>query len=274
MGDGDGGNDSHFALFAQTLGARLHHCKRGVDAPFPLFKEYARMHFTRVTQSNEEYVKSSERAAGVRGLISAVPLLVLLGCASSVAGRTPPATAVANPVRQTADSTDVAPPEEAPVVQVREYSHSPTVSVVAWTPDASAYGLRATVRRDGTLIQDHTLYVSTYYGNVSTSPYVSAVYLRQARGRGFVTTVVPEDMVLLSTGILRDVQACYGWPKCSPYETRGVRVHDSVLRANRDSLAVRFYGSAGSELIITVYRDLIDPYLATVDSVSAALRKH
>jgi hypothetical protein len=53
-----------------------------------------------------------------------------------------------------------------------------------------------------------------------------------------------------------------------------VRVPDSVLRANRDSLAVRFYGSAGSELIITVYRDLIDPYLATVDSLSAALRKN
>jgi hypothetical protein len=205
--------------------------------------------------------------------MSAVPFLVLLGCASSVAGRTPAAAPVANPARQTGDSTDVTLPEEAPVVQVREYSRSPTVSVVAWMPDANAYGLRATVRRDGTLIQDHTLYVSTYYGNVSISPYVSPVYLRQARGRGFVTTVVPEDQVLLSTGILRDVQSCFGWPKCSPYETRGVRVPDAVLRANRDSLAVRFYGSAGSELIITVYRDLIDPYLATVDSLSAALRK-
>ena len=65
-----------------------------------------------------------------------------------------------------------------------------------------------------------------------------------------------------------------GWPKCSPLMVRTVRVPDDLLRANRDSLAVRFYGRAGSELIIAIHRDLIDSYLQKFDSVSAALRKN
>jgi len=36
---------------------------------------------------------------------------------------------------------------------------------------------------------------------------------------------------------------------------------------------VKFYGRDNRELIITVRRDLIDAYLARVDSVSATLRK-
>jgi len=39
-------------------------------------------------------------------------------------------------------------------------------------------------------------------------------------------------------------------------------------------LAVRFYGRAGSELIIAIHRDLIDSYLQKFDSVRAALRKN
>jgi hypothetical protein len=44
-----------------------------------------------------------------------------------------------------------------------------------------------------------------------------------------------------------------------------------MLRANRDSVAIRLYTRGGMETIVTLRRDLIDPYLAKVDSVSAAL---
>ena len=46
-----------------------------------------------------------------------------------------------------------------------------------------------------------------------------------------------------------------------------------MLRANRDSVSIRLYGRGGAEMIVTIRRDVIDPYLRTVDSVSAALRK-
>lgn len=207
--------------------------------------------------------------------ILAAAVLGLVGCASSVMGRTGPAVTRAAVASLPTDSVDAAPRAEPPIVQVREYPHSPTVSIVAWTPDETAYGLRASVRRDGSLIRDHQLYISTYYGAVS-SLYsgVNSSYASRARGQGgLVQTVALPERLLLSTGISRDIQSCYAWPKCSPYETRGVRVPDAVLRANRDSLAVRFYGRAGGELTITLYRDLIDSYLEKVDSVSAALRK-
>jgi len=85
-----------------------------------------------------------------------------------------------------------------------------------------------------------------------------------------LATVPPR--VLKMTGTSRDIYACY-FGSCSPFETLGVRIPDELLRANRDSVAVRFYGRGGRELIVTVRRDLIDAYLSSVDSVSAALRR-
>ena len=52
---------------------------------------------------------------------------------------------------------------ETTVVQVREYNRSSTVNVLAWAPDDDGYGLRAMVRRDGTLVRDHRFYVSALY---------------------------------------------------------------------------------------------------------------
>ena len=54
--------------------------------------------------------------------------------------------------------------------------------------------------------------------------------------------------------------------------TVGVRVPDSILRANQDSLVVTFFPAATEPWTITLHRDLISAYLKTVDSVVAELR--
>ena len=183
-----------------------------------------------------------------RRLVSAAFLVGFAGCAPPIVLDT--ASITPAPV-----DTAVAP-EEAPTVELRYFSFSPTVSVVAWSGENSDYGLRSWVRRDGSLVRDHRLYVATLY-----EPWVRGLRL---------ATAAPKQFRML--GVSRDTYACY-WGKCSPFETIGVRIPDEVLRASRDSVAVTLYGWSGRELTITVRRDLIDAYLAAVDSVSAALRK-
>jgi hypothetical protein len=199
------------------------------------------------------------------GLITAAALAIC-ACAS---GRGRATTAV---TASSATPADSAPP---PIVQVRDFSHSALVDVIAWSPDESEYGLRSSLLRDGTLVHgEHELFVSTYYESVRISPYLNASYSRSNGRRNTVMTTAPEAHLLLSAGVRRDPQACIEWPICSPLTIQAVRVPDELLRANRDSFAVRFYGRANSALIVSVYRDLIDAYLRKVDSVSAALRKH
>ena len=154
-----------------------------------------------------------------------------------------------------------------PIVQVRQFPHAPTVSVVAWDPEETAYGLSAQIRRDGSVIEDHRLYVSTYYDGIRLTS-VPSLRTRVST----VETVVPARHVLLFAGASRDPYHCYWGPDCSPYEALEVRVPDEMLRSNRDSVAVRFYGRADNELVITLHRPLIDAYLAAVDSVATALR--
>lgn len=146
--------------------------------------------------------------------------------------------------------------DELPTVQLRYFSFSPTVSVVAWRTDDAGYGLRASVRRDGSLVRDHRFYVGTYY-----EPWVQSLNLAVAPPRQFKMA-----------GVARDDLAC-SFGECSPFETLSVRIPDEYLRANRHSLAVRLSGSGGREMSITVGRELIDAYLTAVDSVSAALRR-
>lgn len=55
--------------------------------------------------------------------------------------------------------------------------------------------------------------------------------------------------------------------------TVGVRVPDSLLRANRDSLVVTFFPRVLDPWTITLRRELIAAYLKKVDSVVAELRK-
>jgi hypothetical protein len=103
--------------------------------------------------------------------------------------------------------------------------------------------------------------------------YTKPVVLGKATGlHGVVETVTPANQVLQATGVTHDDRACYyDVHTCTPFEAFDLRLPDEMLRGNRDSIAVRLYGPGGTEVIVTVRRNLIDPYLAKVDSVSAAL---
>jgi hypothetical protein len=214
----------------------------------------------------------------VRAFALAAALAGFTACALPVMGRLGSATRsdfATSPAADLGPSTDVQPP----IVEVREFPHSSIVSVVGWSPDESDFGLHARLRRgDGSLIRDHRFYVSTYYmGNVPASDprvYTKPVVLgKPTRLHGVVETVIPADQLLEATGITHDDRACYyDVHTCTPFETFDVRVPDEMLRANRDSIAIRLYGRGGTEMIVTVRRDIIDPYLAKVDSVSASLR--
>jgi hypothetical protein len=183
-------------------------------------------------------------------------LVGLLACAPSILPVTPStATRIeVPPRRRAADSMRV--PEPA-TIEVRYYAHSPTVTIVGWDPTETAYGLRAWLRRDGSLIRDHRLYVSTYY----------------TPARPAFTRAVTPSRPLELTGVSRDMFACVGGRPCSPPETFGALIPDALLRSNRDSIAVRFYNRAGRELLVVLHRDLIDAYLGRLDSVVAVMRK-
>jgi hypothetical protein len=185
-------------------------------------------------------------------LVLAGPVAGSYACAPSILPVTPStATRVEVAPAQQADSASVA------TVEVRYYAHSPTVTIVGWDGGDAAYGLRAWLRRDGSLIEDHRLYVSTYY----------------TRRRPVFTRAMTSSRPLQLTGISRDVHACVGGKPCSPLETFGALIPDELLRSNPDSIPVTFYDRGERVLVITLHRDLIDAYLGRLDSVVAVMRK-
>jgi hypothetical protein len=150
-----------------------------------------------------------------------------------------------------------------PVVQVRAFWRSSVVSIVAWDPDDPAFGLRTSVSRTGELVGglrfgDHRLYMTPVYAH---------------NMGGFKYAAVPVGHLLLETGSQGDPYSCFFGKECSPMVTVGVRVPDSLLRANRDSLVVTFYPQVQEPWTITLRRELIAAYLDEVDSVVAELRK-
>jgi len=183
------------------------------------------------------------RAAG--SLAIAAGFAAFIGCAPPI---------VLDTASAVPDTTATA--DKPPTVELRYFPFSPTVSVVAWRAEDADFGLRTWVRRDGSLVRDHRLYVGTYF-----EPWVRSLYLAAAPPRQFEMT-----------GVSRDTYACY-FGKCSPFETIGVRIPDEFLREIRDSVAVTLYGRDGRELTITIRRDLIDAYLTAVDSVTAEMRR-
>ena len=186
----------------------------------------------------------------IGALMFATSLAGMIGCAPPILLSATIASHVVAP------ATDDTIGQVPATIELRYFRFSPTVSVVGWTDEDTGYGLRGTVRRDGSLVRDHRLFVSTWY-----VPDV----------RAFPHAVVPSGPLKM-IGVSRDTYHCYFGDKCSPYETFGARIPDKILRANRDSVAVTFYSSGGRKLIVTVQRNLIDAYLAAVDSVSTALR--
>jgi hypothetical protein len=185
-------------------------------------------------------------------MFSAV-LLGVSACAPSILSVTP----------STVTRIDVPPPTQQldsstlTTIEVRYYAHSPTVTIVAWDATQTAYGLRAWLRRDGSLIRDHRLFVSTYYQ--PTRPV-------------FTHAVTPSRPLEL-TGIARDPFWCVGGKPCTPPETFGALIPDTLLRSHPDSLPVTFYDRAGNRLFVTLHRDLIEAYLERVDSIVAVMRQ-
>ena len=155
-----------------------------------------------------------------------------------------------------ADTVIVAPP----IVQVRDFSRSSVVSVVAWDADEARIGLRAEVSRNGTLVGgrpgDHLLYMHPFY----------VWYMG-----GFVHATAEPGKPLLRTGFSDSLNCFYG-SYCSPMTVVGVRLPDSLLRAKRDSLIVTFLPGGRDPWIVTLRRELIAAYLTKVDSVVAQMK--
>jgi hypothetical protein len=191
-------------------------------------------------------------------LFRSIVVVGVIGCSLPFVGRSP-ATGTPSLSAVTADTATDAPP----VVQVREFPHSSAVSVVAWDADDATIGLRTSVNRTGTLVGglrfgDHRLYMTpSYVRNMG----------------GFKYATVTRGQLLLGTGWEGDPYSCFYGKECSPMVTVGVRLPDSLLRANRDSLVVTFYPTVQEPWTITLRRDLIAAYLNKVDSVVAELRK-
>lgn len=202
--------------------------------------------------------------------LAAALLVALFGCATPLRLQIPTEShvgAASSPGTAAELGTD------SVTIQVRYFSYSPTVSVLAWRAEDPGYGLRAQIRSDGSLVRDHVLYVSASY---------QAVMPQSPRA------MIPSRPLEASSGF-RDDYACH-FGECSPFVTLGARIPDDVLRAARESIPVRFYEDAGArrahpllaapdvqgglrEITITVDPALITAYLAMVDSVSAELRK-
>jgi len=191
-------------------------------------------------------------------------ILRLLGARRIMNKKTTPvscdgSSALTPAMRAAATDTTVTKPA---VVQVRAFSRSSVVSVVGWDANNADIGLRTSVSRSGggligPRLGDHTLYMHPLYA--------------QEMG-GFKYASVTMREILSGTREEPDVFSCFYGKDCSPMTTVGVRVPDSILRANQDSLVVTFFPAAVEPWTITLHRELISAYLKTVDSVVAELR--
>ena len=205
---------------------------------------------------------SSRRKGSVAPLV--VALAIATGCAAPV--RVEPAPAGTGGAISRVDAEAQADTVDTAVVRVREFPQSSTVTVVAWGASDPRYGLRSMLRRDGSLIRDHTLYISTGYAPVTGGTGILIV------PRDYIQTVAPSGHALRYNGVLRDYQPCQGGEGCSPTEAFTARVPDELLRAGLDSLTVRLAARGGTDATLTVPGEVILAFLSTVDSVSTALR--
>lgn len=150
-----------------------------------------------------------------------------------------------------------------PVVQVRDVPNAPVVAIVAWDPDAADVGLRTRISRDGKDLGDarvgeHRLYLSSVFVD--------------AHG-GFAHAVAQDGKLFRTTASARDVDACRFDNICSPRETVGLGVPDEWLRQHRDSMLVTLRPRTGQNWTIRIDGSVINAYLNTIDSVSAAMKK-
>jgi hypothetical protein len=191
-----------------------------------------------------------------RRLLGAVLAASVAGCALPLfGGRSTPVKPA--PQLAAADTVTLAPP----IVQVRDFSRSSVVSVVAWESDDARVGLRSEINRNGMLVGgrrgDHVLYLTPFY----------VWYMG-----GFVHAMVEPGKPLLGGGGFSDTYNCYYGSLCTPMTTVRVRLPDSLLRAKRDSLVVTFLPASRDPWTVTLRRELIAAFLTKVDSVVAQMR--
>ncbi|MEP6762896.1 MAG: hypothetical protein ABJB66_01235 [Gemmatimonadaceae bacterium] len=185
---------------------------------------------------------------------------------------------------------------DPPTVVIRDYWGAPSAAVVAWSADDNTQGLRTEVRRDGSIVHDHQVYLSTYalsnykefYGaqwhaftttaNANANASINAN--TNAGGSGSFNKGKNKELVndrnsdlaqpLPAYGMSRDIWNCKGAKACSPYETFSARVSDNLLRSAGDALVIKVRARNGSEEVVSLSHDLIKAYLKTVDSLSSS----
>ena len=201
-----------------------------------------------------------------KGIIAPVVIVVAVAAACASPVKVDPGVTAAELAGAPMDSQAVSDTVDTAVVRVREFPQSSTVTVVAWGTRDPRYGLRAMLRRDGSLIRDHGLYISTGYAPVTTG---SGILIPP---RDYIQTVAPSGHALRYSGVFRDFDPCQGGEGCSPTEAFSARVPDELLRSGLDSLTVRLAARGGTDATLTVPREVIGAFLSAVDSVSASLR--
>lgn len=199
-------------------------------------------------------IPRSNRTTAVLATFAGVATLAALAACVSFGRR--PATAAAQ-AALVADS--LAPP----IVQLRAFRGAARTAVVAWTPWDNQFGLRTDVNEDGSLVGalrsgEHRLFVSAQ--------------LVQNNGDSREAMLGPQKRTLAFLGFKGDDQACRFGDACSPLWLAEFNVPDQILRAQRDSFVVTFRSTVTHDWSITLRPELIDRYLATVDSVAAARR--
>ncbi|MBY0492516.1 MAG: hypothetical protein K2R93_21955 [Gemmatimonadaceae bacterium] len=200
----------------------------------------------------------------VRSRLLLVTALALGACAPH--GARPPA-AMPDVAGEVAGADELAPDDSVPSVVVRTFRGSPYVNVLAWAGDDARYGLRSSLREDGTIARGfHSL-------------FFSASVLRQLTMRnGGDWSVFPlgsdQGRVFAISGWFRDVHSCEGHLGCTPFEVVTARVEDELLRRSATTgLEVRVHGrSANVRTVLTLSPAVVTAYLAKFDSVAAAQR--
>ena len=177
---------------------------------------------------------------------TALRVTMLAASAAGMTGCAPPillSASIASHAVAPVPGDTIGEAQDSTTIELRYFRFSPTVSVVGWMDEDTGYGLRGVVRRDGSLVRDHRLYVITYY-----APDV----------RAFPHATVPSGPLKM-TGISRDTYHCYFGDKCS-------------LRRSARILSIRSRGVSpeSTSPVRRVFRDLRHPSPSGVSAPSAA----
>ncbi len=191
--------------------------------------------------------------------------LMALGACAPRATRSP--AALPDVAGRPVDDDELTPDDSVPTVVVRTFRGSPYVNVLAWAGDDARYGLRSSIREDGS--------VSRGFHSIFLSASVLRQMMMRSGGDWSVFPVGSEQgRVFAVAGWFRDVHSCEGNAGCTPFEVVTARVEDELLRRSAGSgLEVRVQGrTANVRTVMTLSSAVVTAYLAKFDSVAAAQR--